>query len=487
MVKRTVVLFFSLFLFFAVPESKSFGEEAVRLSLSDCLNIALADNIDIKIAKIEARMAEQNVLIAESVFDALIAGKTTYSDDQRASPSPLMGTKTITTEYGAGISKELPTGTEVSIDYLDTREWTDRLFTDLNPFHEAGLSFTLRQPVLKNFFGYVDRSSVRLSKIEANMADLKALNRIENTIAEIEKAYWYLVFTYQDVSLREGLLREATELYELFKKHLKTGLVEETELYETEANMRTRKAVLLVSRNNLVTASNNLKLLLNEEGDFTIMPVDRLETFGEKADLVKSMNEAFISNREYRIKKKELVAKKVTLSMKENSLWPVVDLVGTYSINGIARKTQKANRDITAENNPLYYGGVEFRIPIENRDARGEYEKAKLEKKKVVLELIYVEKDIATLIDEKVRNVNLYLENAKRWALIKEIQYRKFRDQEKKLKYGRSSSKDVVDYQNDFTLAALREYDAILEYYDALIDLENAKDTLLAKVGVLSR
>ena len=58
-------------------------------------------------------------------------------------------------------------------------------------------------------------------------------------------------------------------------------------------------------------------------------------------------------------------------------------------------------------------------------------------------------------------------------------------EEEKKLKYGRSNSKTLIDYQNDFFLAAINEYKAILEYYRALIDLENVKDTLLAKVGVL--
>ena len=171
--------------------------------------------------------------------------------------------------------------------------------------------------------------------------------------------------------------------------------------------------------------------------------------------------------------------------MKENSLWPQVDLVGTFSINGVDRDFATANRNITAENNPLYYGGVEFNVPLENTAARSEFQTAILEKEKAILEILNAEKALATEIDDKVRAVNLLSDNSKRWTKIREIQYSKFIDEKKKLSYGRSTSKTVVDYQNDLMWASLREYLNLYEYYASRIDLENAMDTLLKKVGVL--
>lgn len=463
----------------------SFGQETVERSLSECLDIGLNNNIDIKIAKIEALIKDQDVLLSESVFDALLEGKVAYTDDQSASSSSLFGEKTMTTEYEMGVTKELPTGTELSIDYIDTREWTDRLFTTINPYHEAGLSFSARQPVLKNCLGFIDRKAVKLSMIEAEIAGIQAMDRIENAIADIGKAYWRLVFSYQNVALRKELLGQAEELYKRYERHLKMGFVEETDLYETEANMRIRKAELLVAQNDLITASNNLLFLLNEEADFIVEPEDKLETLWGGAALFESLNTAFIANREYRMKKKNLLAKDVNLKMKENSLWPEIDLVGTLSTSGVDRKFEHANRALSTNKHPYYYGGIEVSYPLENRNARGEFNKASLEKEKAVLEILRVEKSIFTDVDEKVRVVNLRLENARRWTKIKEIQYSKFKEEEKKLKYGRSTSKRVVDFQNDLTLAAIRQYLAVLDYYYSLIDLENAKDTLLIRIGVI--
>jgi len=485
---KKIILF--LLMCFVANSSLAEGEPKIelrRISLADCVDIGLSNNLDIKIAKVESHIEEQGVMLAESIFDTTISGDVSYTEDKRAKSSIFSGTKTLTNDYGVKGTKTLPTGTEVTVDYSDVRTWTDNATYSIgNPLHTAELSFTLRQPVLRNFFGYVDRNSVKLSKIEASLAGLEALNRIENTIAEIEMAYWGLVFSYQDVKLREELLRQAEELYGVFKKHLKTGLVEETELYETEANMRIRKADLLVSENNLITASNNLKFLLNEDGVFLFLPEEKLAIIGDEVNFVDSLKIALVANREYRIEKKDLEGKNVTVKMKRNSLWPEVDLVGTFALNGIDQDFSKANRRLTTTKSPEYYGGIEFKIPIENRQARAEYHQAVLTKKKVLLRLIKTEKDIITTIDDKVRNVNLQLENAKRWTKIKDIQDKKFRKEEQKLKFGRSRSKVVVDFQNDLTLAALSEYDAILQYYIALIELENEKDTLLNEIGVIS-
>lgn len=472
-------------MFLGTPRIFAADVKKLQLSLSDCLDIGLANNLDIKIAKIESEMKKGDVLIAKSVFDAVLEGKVTYEKDERDSGSTIAGTKSITNEYEAGITKTLPTGTEVSVDYSNTRVWTDSIFAANNPLHTGEISVSATQPVLKNFFGFIDRSDVKLSKIEVEKAGLEALDRIENKIADIENAYWDLVFAYEDLALKEELLGQAEKLFDIFQKHLVTGLAETTETYETEANVRIRKTELAIARNNLVTASNNLLLLLNKEGDSLVLPTQKLLLLDLKADLARSLNEAFAGSRAYRVKKKNLEAKKIKVKMKANSLWPEIDLVGTYAVNGVDRKFEFATGKLTTDKYPYYYAGVEVSVPLENNYARGEYKKAALEKQKAILELVQVEKDLINAVDEQVREVNLALENATRWEKIKKIQYLKFQEEEKKIKYGRSNSKMIIDYQNDLTLAVISEHKAVLDYYSALINLENAKDMLLEKVGLV--
>jgi len=487
---RLLIMLLSLML---VQANISAGEQEaveetgkVSLSLSDCLNTALANNIDIKIAKIDSALKKEDIRLADSMFDATLTGLLAFENDERRQPNVIMGTQDVKAYYDFGVSKKIFTGTELSIDYSDTRSSSDSAFVTINPQHEAEVSFGMRQPLVKNILGYIDRRTVRLSRIEARIAGIEALEAIETKLAETIKAYWKLVFEYQNVALMEEIYEQAKGLHETFQRHLATGYVEQTAVYEVEANMRARAAELEIAKNRLLNANNNLKLLMNEVGDYIIVPTAKLETLKENANLAESLNEAFIANRQYRVKKQNLRARKVDLEMKENALWPEIDLVGTYALNGIDRKSLKANRQITSEDNSYYYGGIEMKIPVENNDARAEFNKAKLNKHKAILEIIHVEKKILTFIDDAVRNVNLHLENSAKWTTIKNIQYKKFREEEKKLRYGRTTSKIVVDYQRDFLQAALSEHVAILDYYVSLVDLENAKDTLLNRVGIFT-
>ena len=465
----------------ATPEETM---KTLELSLSECLDIGIGANIDIKIARLEAMIAKQDILLSEAIFDTILSGRTTYANDERATPSPVFGSKSIAAEYGIGVDKTFPTGTELSLDWSDIRSWSDSTFVNINPYHTAEISLSIEQPILKNFFGYIDRAAVKIAKVNFEIADIRSLDKIETAVADIEKAYWWLVLTYENLALRESLLNEAEKLYEIFERHVKTGAAESTEFYETEANMHIRKTELMIAQNRVKTASNQLSLLLNEDESLLIAPRDRLVIFGDKADLAESLNTALIANREYRIKKKSLEEKEIQLKMKENSLWPEIDLVGTLALNGVDGKFEKAEKRLSTDKFPYYYGGIKASFPLENSAARAEYKKASLDKEKVVQELIYVEKKIITDVDDKVRGVNLNLVTANHWITIRDIQKVKFDEESKKLKYGRSSSKTIVDYQNDLLSASLNEYAAVLNYYYSLIDLENAKDTLLERVGV---
>ena len=483
--KNKFVIILILSMVFSSQEAWPQEGKEVLLSLTDCLNEGLAHNLDIKIAKIESKIAGQDVILAESLFDTILAGKVSYADDQLAQSTIILGEHEITTDYEAGLTKKFITGSELSVDYSDNRTWTDSVFAADRSLHTANLSMSLRQPVLKNFFGYVDRRTVKLSKIEAAIASVESKGRIEDSVADIEKAYWKLVFEYERVLLQEDLLKQAEDLFNIYQNHLKTGFAEETDVLETEANMRIRKTQLEIAQNQLITASNNLRLLLDSAGGHMIVPKDRLGKMLGTADLIESLNEAFAFNRSYKITKKNLEAKDVVVKMKKNSLWPEVDLVGTFAVNGVDAKFEKANRRLMIDKHSYYYGGIEVSMPLENRQARGEHAKATLEKEKAIIEMVQVEKEIATSIDEKVRDVNLYHENARHWAKIKDIQKTKFAEEEKKLAHGRSSSKIVIDYQRDFMLAAIEELGVLLQYYYAMIDLENEKDALLRKVGVI--
>src|SRR5687767_10482400 len=91
-----------------------------KLSLQDCISLALAHNLDVKVARFEPEIARQNVSAAYGIYEPTfeIADTHRYSAspggiDEQNRPFP--GTTTERDAYRAGIIGFLPTGLSLDL------------------------------------------------------------------------------------------------------------------------------------------------------------------------------------------------------------------------------------------------------------------------------------------------------------------------------------------------------------------------------------
>jgi outer membrane protein len=482
-IAMTICIFF--FLALPVYSGHCADQDVARLSLSDVLKIAILNNLDIKLAELDNKIGSADFMYSKAIFDTTITGEVTYEDDSSDSASSFAGTRSRTNLYKVGLEKKLPTGATFETAWSNTRSWTDSAFVTTNPYHTAEWSLSITQPVLRNFMGMQDWADIMIAQIDVKNSDIDTKDRIEEALSNTEKHYWQVVYAYKNLEVEIHMLDKANELLEVSKRNLKTGLIEKGDLLGSEANVRIRENSAMLAHNNLQTAINNLKLLLNERDDtVTIEPLDQLVLEDKDVSLPECLRCAFKTRRDYEIKKNELKSKKITLQMKRNNLWPEVDLIASLALNGVDRKPYKAAGRTTIGKNPNYYGGIKVSMSLENNEARAEHEKAKNDKIKSITELQKLEREIITDVDEKVRNVLTQSARAERAVSIRKIQSLKLQEEEKRYKYGRSSSKTLIDYQNDLLAAELEEARAILDFKVSVVDLERAQNKILYKVGL---
>ena len=141
-------------------------------------------------------------------------------------------------------------------------------------------------------------------------------------------------------------------------------------------------------------------------------------------------------------------------------------------------------QDTFDESNTEYYAGVVFSYPLERREADSAYEKAEKEKAKALVELKKIEKTIIADVDSKVKKLNAYRERAREYIDIAELQRYKLEEENKKYRYGRSSSDTIIRFQEDYLNAELQRFSASLDYMEALIDLYLCQDVYLQKRGL---
>jgi len=444
--------------------------------------IAINNNLDIKLAQLDSKIKGTDLSYKEAAFDTILSGEVGYTNDQTKSASSLSGTKALTNDYNIGIDKKLRSGTDVEIDLTNKREWTDSPYVSTNPYHESQAEISLTQPIAKNFFGLIDRGNIGIIKQEIKNAGLDSYIKIENSMILTEKAYWTLVLAREEFKIKKEMLKKAMRLFNQYRKKLKIGLVETGDVLASEANMHTRESDLLIASNALKTAEELLRLRLNIKNDVSLSPADSLVDANLNTTLIESMRSAFNNRRDYASAKNTIEAKKINLTMKSNSLFPQIDLKATFAQNGIDSRYSGAMEDVYEDSNPKYYVGIKFSYPLENNEAESEHEKAMLEKAKAVVNLQKTERQVISDIDEKFRNLSVNKINISKMRRIKNLQSGKLLQEEKRFKYGRSSSDTLIRYQQDLLGAELAAQRAYFDYRVSILELLGDEDSFLKHI-----
>ncbi|MFC1703581.1 TolC family protein [Candidatus Omnitrophota bacterium] len=479
----SIIIIFSIA---CVSSGRVLAEEApsfvYTLSLDEVSRLALENNFDVQLAKFDAQIKATDLDRDQSIFDTVIDAEIKYKNDQFKQTSSIFGSKSLNNQYNLGVSKKLPTGTTVDVDFTNDRTWTNSSFATLNPAYDSRAKLGITQDLGKNFFGLQDRSRIKITKIDIENAGYTSLDKIEAQLAATQKAYFQVVLALKSLEIKQEILSQAEELYGLHKDKIQDGLVEEPALLASEANLRQRESDVLLAKNEVDFSINQLKFALNlNQGVPDIVPKDGFSATERNAVLDESLRSAFASRRDYESAKNSVEAKEIQLVIDKNNRWPEINLQATYARNGIDSNFSKAMGDITSEDNPELYVGFSISIPLENRLAESGYDKAQLEKAKAILSLKRLERLILTDLVDRVRDTAIRHERLMKQRTVAEIQESKLKAEEKRFKYGRSDTDTIIRYQGDALTAKLLAEQAAYEYQLALIDLSVAENTLLNK------
>ena len=487
---RKIILFLIIASFLMTGLNIEAAEEGEKIplikvnpiSLRDSVKLAIDNSFDVKIAKLDLLVAETDRMYAESVFDTIIFGEMNYTKDKRQQVSAFYPDDGQKNAYSFGISKKLPTGTEIRAEMGDTRNWANNALGLLrNPTHTAEIILEARQPIGKNFFGYIDRKNVTLSILAIKNADLSTKDNIESFMTNVLKAYWSLVYNKRTLKIYSDILKKAEALHEVNKKNYDIGMIEKGDFLASEANVITRRTDLIIAENDYKKTEENLKLLLNLNAGFILAPTDDFNANPVIFDLADCMEEAFDKRRDYFIAKRNVEMNNINLKMKNNARWPVIDIVGSFFANGIDRKMEKAVDGAMKFKDKAYYGGIEVSMPLENRSARSEYDKAKYEKQQSILSLKKIERSIITEVGNSLRDVVTYEAGLENMRVAVDLQTEKLKEEEKKFKFGRSTTKTLIDYQRDLLLAEMEEAVYLLKHEQSKVDLDRSMNIILEK------
>ena len=345
------------------------------LSLREAVRQALENNNEIEVARDEVRLAEWTLRALEGVYDPVFVATPQINNRVTPIASTLGGSDqsgTVTTtdiNYDASVTRLFERGGgQYQFFFNNTRETTSSSFSQLNPFYSSNLGVSFTQPLIRNREIDANRRAIRVQQRLVAQSDADFRRRVTDIIAEVQRAYWDLVFALRDQQNRVANLTLARELFRQTESRIAAGAIAPIARAEVQTELANREAELLVALQGVSFAENTLKRLILRDPlaptwGAALVPTDE-PLFDETPVLLpNALADARANRPELSRLRLQQEITGIDLDYFRNQARPRVDLVGTVSTTGLAGSPVVATGSITG-GTPGNGGGATGQVPL---------------------------------------------------------------------------------------------------------------------------
>lgn len=284
----------------------------IYLSLSDAVMLALENNFDIAIARINLDIADTDILRASSgsglrgVSTGLVTGTqggsgTTvmggggpggtsggvggsgaganglvlstggggpqpenldptltssleYEATTNLSTSAFTGSapiKSTTSTFNFGYTQGFLTGTQLGVTFNNSRGTNTNPFNTYSPLINTSFRATATQHLLQGFGTGINGRFIVQAKNDRRITDSAFREQLLYTVNQVENIYWGLVSAYEDEQAKERALAQSTQLTSDNRKQLSIGTLAPLDVVNSDSAVATDKQALVASQSNL--------------------------------------------------------------------------------------------------------------------------------------------------------------------------------------------------------------------------------------------
>ncbi|PIQ97495.1 MAG: hypothetical protein COV67_03965 [Nitrospinae bacterium CG11_big_fil_rev_8_21_14_0_20_56_8] len=482
------------------------GAEPLPLSLSDAVMTTLNNNVGIAVEEFNSKIKKEAIGKSEAVFDPTLGIDLNVQEQTRpiSSTFSAFGAKSRNLDHAwdLSLSQKLVTGADYTLSFNNARNQTNSQSALLNPNYSGELEFTLTQPLLKDAGIDNNKRDIYIAKNDVNITDFDFKNKVITVISDVENVYWDLVFSIEDLKVKQKSLERARDLERRVNAQVEVGTLAPLEILQAKSEVASREETLLSSEDLIGDNEDNLKNILNirfdsAEGARNIMPLDH-PSFNPKEipDEPSLVKHAMEMRPDLLARKKELENKNIRVKYNENQIYPSVDLVGSLGLNGISGNQATSQRSIftgdygqslsnmMSTNFFLWKFGIQLSYPLGNREAESNLTASRLEAAQALMDIKDLEKKITVEVREAVRQITTDIKRVQATRVAVKLAEEKLSAEEKKFEVGLSTSFNVLEFQEDLAQEQSNEIKAIIDYNKSRIKLRQVTATTLEKHNI---
>jgi len=404
----------------------------------------------------------------------------------------------------AGMNAGFSSGTQLSVNFDNSRYSTNASRYTYNPFVNSSLGFTLTQPLLQGFGMSLNKRYIRIARNSRKVADLVFRQQVMDTVAGVARLYTDLVSLNEDVKVKQEALRLAERLLEDNRTQVDQGTQAPIEVTRANASVAASRQALISAQGLVRQQELIVKTAITRGGLANplllaahIIPTDALavpdrETVQPLAELV---GEALRNRPDLAGAGLQVENSEISLKGSLNALKPQFDLVGTVQNSGLAGDLNPLAGTVTGSLNPGGYGtalgqllrrnfpsygvGVQLTLPLRNRVAQADAVRDELQVRQAEVRRQQLQDQVRLEVadaEESLRQARAVYDAA---VEALHLQEQSVSVEQQTFAVGLATNLTVIQYQNYLAQARSTEVASRGAYIKAKIALQRATGAVL--------
>ena len=471
--------------------------QTVAMTLQRAIELAVRNNLDIRVARLIPAIADTQITQAEAVFDATFFANGTANILDTPNPPPVGGLgvfgsvqqKQIGLE--TGIRKVISTGGQVSVSTAFNYNRRVPSFFAVTDWHDANVALNITQPLLRNFGSDVTHSQIMLSRNarDASVQDLHT--QMLEISANTEQAYWTLVLAKQRLLIQSKLYKATIDYRNVMKERLKVDALG-GEYADVLTREELRRADMLRARQDYRSASDALKQLIYSDdlplaGEAVVVPLDVPPDAAITLNLVEAITQALKNRPELRRALLEINDASIRQRVADNQRMPRLDLSLTLRYNAIGINSVGAAYENIDGDFIDYLAGLQFEVPIGNRGPEAALEQRRLERQATIINYRRTAQQVVREVKDAMRALDTAYELIGTTRSARRASAQRSRELVIRTENDRLSPERLdllLRAQDTVAQAEAQEAQAIVEYNTAIARFYQAMGTLLEQNGI---
>jgi outer membrane protein TolC len=484
------------------------------LTVGDVIQLMLENNLDINVDRLNPLSAQYLIDTLYRPFEPTLRLQATINRNTSPATSQLTGAPALSMlsgSYTVGFFQTLPTGTDVAVDFILNRNSSNSAFSTFNPSWVGNMRYSFSQHLLKDYGRSVNQRQIRVAQNNEKISQIQFELQLIDLVTAAQRSYWDLVFTGEDVKVKQRSMDLAQKTLSDNQIQVQIGTLAPIDLVQAESELANRTEQMVVSTYTQVQTGDQIKKLITSQPDpgLVLAMLNPREPVRQPGLMdvpsVEAAVKIALENRpEMRQLQLNLENKDLDAQYTKNQLLPTVDLIGTYTQNGVGGIETLRNgfgptapvvsvikgglgdtfTQLFGYNYTGYSAGVSVLIPLRNRGARGDNARATTEKRIAENRMTAQAQQIALEVRNALTQVDMNRARIETAQKARELSERRLEAEQKKFDLGASTIRFVLEEQRNVAQAQTNEIQALVNYTKSLVDADRAMGMTLKKNNI---